>query len=156
MYTPDPGSWFLPIPDPGSKNSKKKREGWKKFVIPFYVATNFTKLKIILVLKCWRKKNLGQFSMNYRTFYPKNCHEALKNMALGSEIRDPKKTYPGSRGQKGTGSRIRIRNTEKWKTSWSASLRQVNIFPLILKFYFSIFRGWLLLTPSLFYFASVP
>jgi hypothetical protein len=37
----------------------------------------------------------------------------------GSEIRDPEKTYsgslipdPGSRGQKGTGSRIRIRNTE--------------------------------------------
>jgi hypothetical protein len=34
-------------------------------------------------------------------------------MSLGSEIRDPEKTYsdPGSRGQKGTGSRIRIRNT---------------------------------------------
>jgi hypothetical protein len=34
----------------------------------------------------------------------------------GSEIRDPEKIYsghpdPGSRGQKGTGSRIRIRNT---------------------------------------------
>ncbi len=44
------------IPDLGSKNSNK-REGWKKFfVIPFYVATNFTKLEIILVLKCWRKK----------------------------------------------------------------------------------------------------
>jgi hypothetical protein len=42
---------------------------------------------------------LGQFSKNYRTFYPKNCHQALKNMGLGS------------RGQKGTGSRIRIRNT---------------------------------------------
>jgi hypothetical protein len=40
------------IPDPGSKNSNK-REGRKKFLfIPFYVSTNFTKLKIILVLKC--------------------------------------------------------------------------------------------------------
>ncbi len=28
-------------------------------------------------------------------------------------IRDLEKTYPGSRGQKGTGSRIRIRNTGK-------------------------------------------
>ncbi len=28
MFIPDPGSWFLPIPDPGSKNSNK-REGWK-------------------------------------------------------------------------------------------------------------------------------
>jgi hypothetical protein len=34
-------------------------------------------------------------------------------MGLGSEIRDPEKPFPnpGSRGQKGTGSRIRIRNT---------------------------------------------
>ncbi len=68
-----PGSRILIFTHPiGSKNSNK-REGWKKFVvITFYVATNFTKLQIILVLKCWRK-NLGQFSKNYRTFYPKNC-----------------------------------------------------------------------------------
>jgi hypothetical protein len=34
-------------------------------------------------------------------------------MVLGSEIRDPEKPIPdpGSRGQKDTGSRIRIRNT---------------------------------------------
>jgi hypothetical protein len=32
---------------------------------------------------------MGQFSKNYRTFYPKNCHKALKNMDLGSGIRDP-------------------------------------------------------------------
>jgi hypothetical protein len=38
------------IPDP--KTAIKER-GEKKFdVIPFYVATNFTKLYIILVLKC--------------------------------------------------------------------------------------------------------
>ncbi len=65
---PESGSWFLPIQDPGyripdheSQNSNK-REGWKKnFVIPFYVATNLTKLKIILVLKWWsgiRKKSI--------------------------------------------------------------------------------------------------
>ncbi len=42
---------------PGSKNSNK-REGGKFFLllIPLYEATNFTKLKIILVLKCSRKK----------------------------------------------------------------------------------------------------
>jgi hypothetical protein len=33
-------------------------------------------------------------------------------MGLGSEIRDPEKTCSGSRGQKATGSRIRIRNTD--------------------------------------------
>jgi hypothetical protein len=38
----------------------------------------------------------------------------VKNMVLGSGI--PKKPIPdpGSRGQKGTGSRIRIRNTLVW------------------------------------------
>jgi hypothetical protein len=44
---PDPGSR---IPDP--KTATKKR-GEKKFVIiTFFVATNFTKLNIILFLKC--------------------------------------------------------------------------------------------------------
>ncbi len=72
MFIPDPGSWFLPIPDPGS-NNRNKREGWKK-----------------------------------------NCHLALKNMGLGSGIRKKRIPDPGSRGQKGTGSRIRmrIRNNE--------------------------------------------
>jgi hypothetical protein len=46
----------------------------------------------------------GQFSKNYRTFYPKNCHQPLKNMGLGSgknlfRIPDPgfkKAPDPGS------------------------------------------------------------
>ncbi len=53
---PDPDFYPSRIPDLGSKNSNKER-GEKKLVgIPFYVATNFTKLNIILVLKCRRKK----------------------------------------------------------------------------------------------------
>jgi hypothetical protein len=32
---------------------------------------------------------LAQFSKSFRSFYPKNCHQALKNMGLGSGIRDP-------------------------------------------------------------------
>jgi hypothetical protein len=36
----------------------------------------------------------------------------LRVWVPGSEIFDPEKTYSGSRCQKGTGSRIRIRNTE--------------------------------------------
>jgi hypothetical protein len=50
MLIPDPGSGFFPIPDP--KTETKERGEKKIFVITFYVATNFTKLKIILVLKC--------------------------------------------------------------------------------------------------------
>ena len=86
------------ISDPGSKTATKERGEKQLVVIPFYVPTNFTKLKIILALKCW-KKNLGKFSKNYRTCYPKNCQKALQNMVLGSGIRDPEKTHSGSRIQ---------------------------------------------------------
>ncbi len=60
-----PGSWFLPIPDPGSRISdtgsriqkQQQKRGVKKIVVkPFFVATNFTKFKIILFFECWRKK----------------------------------------------------------------------------------------------------
>ncbi len=62
MFIPDPDFYPYRIPDP--KTATKER-GEKKFVvITFHVATNFTK----------EEKNLGQFSKNYRTFYPKNCH----------------------------------------------------------------------------------
>jgi hypothetical protein len=47
-----PGSWFLLIPDPGCRipdpKTATKERGEKKFVvIPFFVATNFTTLKMI-------------------------------------------------------------------------------------------------------------
>jgi hypothetical protein len=52
MFIPDPGSLFLTIPDPDSKTATKER-GEKKLVVKtFYVATNFTKLQIILLLNC--------------------------------------------------------------------------------------------------------
>ena len=46
---PDPDFYPSRIPDP--KTATKERDEKKFFVIPFYVATNFTKLNIILVLK---------------------------------------------------------------------------------------------------------
>jgi hypothetical protein len=54
MFIPDPDFYPFRIPDP--KTATKER-GEKNFVVkPFFVATNFTKLKIILFSKCWRKK----------------------------------------------------------------------------------------------------
>ncbi len=52
-----PGSRILIFTHPGSRipdpKTATKESGEKKFdVIPFYVATKFTKLYIILVLKC--------------------------------------------------------------------------------------------------------
>jgi hypothetical protein len=47
-----PGSWILIFTHPGSKNSNKREEGEKTCCHTFFVATNFTKLKIILFLQC--------------------------------------------------------------------------------------------------------
>jgi hypothetical protein len=58
------------------------------------------------------EKNLGQFYKKL-SFYPKNFQYALKYMGLGSGIRKKPIPDPGSRGQKGTGSRIRIPTTVK-------------------------------------------
>jgi hypothetical protein len=58
MFIPDPDFYPSWIPDLGSRNQKQQQQRWMKkkiVVIPFFVATNFTKLKIILFLKCWRK-----------------------------------------------------------------------------------------------------
>jgi hypothetical protein len=45
MFIPDPGSWFLPIPDSGSRipdpKTATKERGEKKLVV---IAINFTKL----------------------------------------------------------------------------------------------------------------
>jgi hypothetical protein len=56
MFILDPNFYPSRIPDPGSKNSNKR--GVKKLVvIPFFVAINITKLKIISFFKCCRKKS---------------------------------------------------------------------------------------------------
>jgi hypothetical protein len=58
----------------GSKNSNKREVFRKKFVVkPFFVATNFTKLKIILFFND-QEKNLGQFSKKFVTKVLKIWH----------------------------------------------------------------------------------
>jgi hypothetical protein len=61
-----------------------------------------------------KKKSLDQFLKNYRTFSQKIVTKFSKIWIWdpGSEIRKKPISDPGSRDQKGTGSRIRIRNTE--------------------------------------------
>jgi hypothetical protein len=54
MFIPDPDFYPFWIPDP---KTATKEWGHKKLVVkPLFVATNFTKLKIILFFKCRRKK----------------------------------------------------------------------------------------------------
>jgi hypothetical protein len=50
MFIPDPDFYPSRIPDP--KAATKERGEKKLVIIPFFVGTNFTKLQIILFLKC--------------------------------------------------------------------------------------------------------
>jgi hypothetical protein len=54
MFIPDPDFYPFLIPDP--KTAIKERGEKKLFVKPFFVATNFSKLKIIKFFKCRRIK----------------------------------------------------------------------------------------------------
>ncbi len=69
---------------------------------------------------------MGQFSKYYRTIYSKNCHYALKNMGLGSGKNLFRIPDPGV--EKGTGSRIRVRNTAR-KYDPSCSSRILIFYP---------------------------
>ncbi len=88
------------ISDPGSKNSNK-RERWIKFVIILFLWSQISQNWILCYFWNAKEKNLGQFSLNCWSFYPKNFQYALKYMVWDpwSEIRDPEKTYSGSRIQ---------------------------------------------------------
>ncbi len=136
MFIPDPGSWFLPIPDPGSRISdpgsknSNKRERWKKISCHTFLCSHkFHKIVNYFSFEELKKKIWANFQRIIELFCQQNCQKALKNMVLGSGIRDPRSGIrdprsgirkkpipdPGSRGQKAPnpGSRIRIRNTGK-------------------------------------------
>ncbi len=115
---PDPRSRILifthpqyRISHPGSRIQKqKKREGWKKIRFhSLFSSHKFHKIKIILFLKCRRKKCGPIF--NYRTFAQKIATKLSKIWVwyTGSGIRKKPVPDPGSRGSKR--HRIRIRNT---------------------------------------------
>jgi hypothetical protein len=56
-----------------------------------------------------KEKNWSNFQRMLELFTKKLSPSCQKKYGFG--IRDPEKTHSGSRGQKGTGSRIRIRKT---------------------------------------------
>jgi hypothetical protein len=90
---PDPDFYPSRIPGLGSRIQKQQQKrGVKKISCHTFLCSHkFHKLKIILVLKCWRKK-FGPISKNYKTFYPKNFVTKLSKIWVwdpGSGIRDP-------------------------------------------------------------------
>ncbi len=103
MFIPDPNFYPSRIPDLGSRIQKQQWKTFvkKKFVIlPFFWVINFTKPNYF-IFEMLKKKNLGQFSKKYKTFYPKKLSLSSQKYGFGirdprSGIRDPAKTYSGS------------------------------------------------------------
>ncbi len=84
MFIPDPGSWFLPIPDLGSRIQKRhQKRGVKQICCHIFYCGH----------KCHKIENYFIFEIR------------------GFGIRKKPIPDPGSRGKKSTGSRIRIRKT---------------------------------------------
>ena len=104
---------------PDAKIATKER-GEKNFVIPFYIASNVTKLNIILVLKSWRKKFVPIFK-ELLNFLPKKL--SLSSQKYGLGMRNPEKTYSGSRIQ--GSKRHRIPDPQHWLGS---GIRKKNLF----------------------------
>ncbi len=75
------------IPDLGSRiqQQQQKMRGKTIICLASFLATNIRNIKLFL----FQEKNLSQFTKNYSTFNPKNCHYALKNIDLGSGIQNP-------------------------------------------------------------------
>jgi hypothetical protein len=104
----------LSIPDP---KTATKEKGEKKFVVlPFFVAANIIKIENYFIFELMKKKiraNLQRIIELFTQKFVISFQNYTYVWIPGSEIRDPEKSYSGSwiRGQKGTGSRIRIGNT---------------------------------------------
>jgi hypothetical protein len=76
-----------------------KERGEKKISCPtFFCSHKYHKIGNFLFLNWCRKKMLANYyTKNYRTYYPKNVILSSQSLSLG--IRDPEKTYSGSRIQ---------------------------------------------------------
>ncbi len=96
-----PGSRILIFTHPGSWIQNR---GVKKISCHTFLCSHkFHKIEYYFSIEVL-KKNLGQFSKDYGTFYPKNLSVSSQKSGFGirdpgSEIRDPEKTYLGSRIQ---------------------------------------------------------
>jgi hypothetical protein len=98
MFIPDPGSSFLPIPDP--KTAAKERGEKKSVVIPYH---KFHIIENYFIFEMPKKNILDNFQIitelfsqiKFLTLFQCCCQQALKNLGLGSGIR--KKTHSGSR-----------------------------------------------------------
>jgi hypothetical protein len=99
-----PGPRILIFTHPGSRIQKQQQKRGVKKIVILFCSHKFHKIEYYFIFEMLWKK----FGPVFKEFYPKKFHYALKYI-----VWDPGsgKSYPGSRGPKGIGSRIRIRNT---------------------------------------------
>ncbi len=105
MFIPDPGSSFLPIPDPESRipdpKTATKERGENIFCRTFFCSHKFH--KIVKLFYFWKaeEKICVSFQRIIELFTQKFVIKLSKDgfgiRNPGSEIRDPEKTYFGSR-----------------------------------------------------------
>jgi hypothetical protein len=107
-----PGS--LIFNQPGSRISKERGE--KKIFHTFFVATNFNIIENNFIFKILKKKIWANFQRNMDLCTPKIVIKLSKIWVWdpGSEIRDPEKTYSGSRIQGSKKHRIPDPDPQHW------------------------------------------
>jgi hypothetical protein len=111
MFIPYPYFYPSRVPDPRSNNNKRGEEK----VLPFCWKKNH-KIENYFIFEQVRKE-FEPIDKELSYLLPKKLSLRSQKYRLGtgrdpgSEIWNLEKTYLGSRGQKSTGSRIRIRNT---------------------------------------------
>jgi hypothetical protein len=116
----DPGclSRILIFTHPGSRIQKQQQNRGVKKISghTIFCSHKFHNIENYFIFEMMKKIIWAHFQRIIALFPPKNVNNLSKIWVWdpGSEIRDPEKPYSESRGQKGTGSRIRIRNTAKF------------------------------------------
>jgi hypothetical protein len=101
MFIPDPETWFLPIPDPGSRIQKQQQKrGMKKICFyTIFCSYKFHKIENYFIFEMLKKIIWANFQRIIELFTQKIVSKLSKIWVWdpGSEIRDPEKTYSGSR-----------------------------------------------------------
>ncbi len=103
---PDPGSWFLHIPDPGSripdpKTVPKERDEKKFCYHTFFCSHKFHKIECYVIFEMLKKKIWANFQRIVEVFTQK-IFNMLSNIYVwdpGSGIRKQPIPDPGSRGK---------------------------------------------------------
>jgi hypothetical protein len=98
---PDPDFYPSRISDPGSKNSNKRERRKKIICHTFLCSHKFHKIVNYFSFEVLKKKIWANFQRIIELFTKKIVKKLLKIWSWdpGSEIRDPEKTYSGSRIQ---------------------------------------------------------